>query len=542
MLIRALYDEPFSYSSYNHWVSKANASGAMAVAQEFGAGPRARPEDYLSTMVLTNLGLLPNWELQTALKDYLVAVGKDNLGVVVLQLGQILSGLEDATGDLGPYAAVAVRWNDEVMASHTFSSNSGHLGRPVIFDSYSPGTGVTLTLTDGDDVFTGTAHDDMFLAMAPGLLGSGDWVRGGVSSSSGNILKATLAAGERVVPKVASLSQVLITAGGGAQLGLERSGDIGSVWREAAVGSAAFTGVNMETRVGIQNSLAGGALTVEFAAAHGVLDPALNSVTIMLADATGANEVIVPGVKNLKVESGAGSVPATTANTARITSDSLEQIVISGRQGLTTTVTGAQVEVINAEWLVGNLVLSFATTGATPVGILGGQGADTITVDDASGARVVLESSDGADTVHIGARNFHLITLGGGADTLNIAGLAGPDARDLDIETDAALGRSTIRVTDFENGVDTIRLAAANTTTKAAPSAAQLDSIAASASLLDATALAATTAGAHKAIAFRYGADTYILVNDATATLGTNDSVIKLSGVKALADASWAVA
>ncbi len=542
MLIRALFEEPFSYRAYNDWVAQVNVSGATGVALKFGAGFPGRSEDYLSTMVLTNLGLLPNVELQAALRDYLAAVGKDKLGVVALQLGQILSGLEDATGDLAPYAAAAVRWNDEVMASHLFSSNPAHTGPALGFWTYSPGTGVTLALTAGNDVLTGTAHDDVFLATEPGLLGSGDFVNGGGSSDAGNLLRATLQAGERVVPKVISVSKVVITAGGAAQFGLERSADIGSVWRDAAVGSAAFTGVNLATRVGIQNSLAGGALTVEFNGVHGELDRALNPVKITLADATGADEVIVPSVKNLSVASEAGSVLATTVNTARITADSAEQIVISGHQGLTTTVTGVHVEVINAEWLLGELTLAFSTTGATPVGIVGGLAADKITVDDASGARVVVESRDGADTVTIGARNAHAITLGGGADTLNIAGLAGPAARDLDIATDAALGRSAIRVADFESGVDMLKLTGATGLAKAVLSASESADITASASLLSAANLAATTAGAHKAVAFRYGADTFILVNDAAAALGANDSLIKLSGVSALADASWAVA
>lgn len=122
---------------------------------------------------------------------------------------------------------------------------------------------------------------------------------------------------------------------------------------------------------------------------------------------------------------------------------------------------------------------------------------------------------------------------------LNIAGLAGVAARDLEVGTAAALGRSAIEVTDFLSGTDMIQLTSATPTGKAAPSAAQLASITASSSLLTAATLAATTAGANKAIAFRYGADTYILVNDGAAALGENDSLVKLTGLTALADASW---
>lgn len=89
------------------------------------------------------------------------------------------------------------------------------------------------------------------------------------------------------------------------------------------------------------------------------------------------------------------------------------------------------------------------------------------------------------------------------------------------------------------SGTDVVRLSSYVATPKALPGAKELASIASAASLLDATALAATTAGASKAIAFRFGADTYILLNDSVAALGANDSLIKLTGVAALADASW---
>ncbi|MDZ7865344.1 MAG: bluetail domain-containing putative surface protein [Acidovorax sp.] len=294
----------------------------------------------------------------------------------------------------------------------------------------------------------------------------------------------------------------------------------------------------MATKVGIQNSLAGGALNIGFAGASGAFD----SASIVLADAAGADAITVNAIETLTIDSKAGTVASTTVNHARIAADAAQLIVIRGGQGLTTTVTGEHIGTIDASALSGALNLGFATTGTGTVGIMGGTAGDTLIIDDASGARLVFNSGDGDDVVTIGASNAHIVTLGRGADTLHIGGLAGAAARDLDTSTSQALGWSAIWVTDFENGVNTVRLTAAGTTVKAALGEAQLASIAASASLLDAAALAATTAGAHKAVAFRYGADTYILVNDAATALGANDSLIKLSGVVALADASWAVA
>jgi len=144
-----------------------------------------------------------------------------------------------------------------------------------------------------------------------------------------------------------------------------------------------------------------------------------------------------------------------------------------------------------------------------------------------------------AVAVTVNAQAAHKITLGAGADTVKIIGLAGTEAKDLNLSTAATLAASAIEVAGFASGTDSIRLDAAKVTAKAAPGATELASIAAAVSLLEATALAATTAGANKAIAFRYGADCYILVNDSVAALGVNDSLVKLTGVTVLTDASW---
>ncbi|WP_436220219.1 bluetail domain-containing putative surface protein [Acidovorax sp. LjRoot118] len=53
--------------------------------------------------------------------------------------------------------------------------------------------------------------------------------------------------------------------------------------------------------------------------------------------------------------------------------------------------------------------------------------------------------------------------------------------------------------------------------------------------------MAARTAGANKAIAFGYGGDTYILVNDATAALGSQDGLVRLNGVPVVRDGDWSV-
>ncbi|MFN9474332.1 bluetail domain-containing putative surface protein, partial [Acidovorax sp.] len=203
-------------------------------------------------------------------------------------------------------------------------------------------------------------------------------------------------------------------------------------------------------------------------------------------------------------------VAATTANQARITAAQAEKIVFTGDQALTTTVTGGKVTAIDASGLRATL---------------------DVTLSGTSGVSIALN-----------ALAAHAVALGDGADTVRITGLAGTAAKDIDLVTAATLAASAIQVTGFASGTDAIRLTSANPATKATPGSGELASIAASSSLLTAATLAATTAGANTAIAFRYGADTYILVNDGAAALGENDSLVKLTGVTALADASWAVA
>lgn len=508
-LNRAFNNQSPSHASF---VGQEAAAGTtheanMAFALQFGARFASLTEDELSTKILGNMGVLPNEGLQTAVKDYLVAVGKANVGIVALQLGTILSDLENAIGDQAAYSGAARAWNNELAASYNYSANPASVmpspAGPLVPISQS---GLTVSLTSGDDTMSSSRtsdRNDAIVATTEGMLSSTDVIDGGHGMDT---LKATLAAATVVSPTLTSIETAFIKAGAGAEFGASSATGLMNLWVEAAAGPATFSGVNLATTVGIQNSGAGGALTVKFAGASGPAD----SANLVFADATGNDQIIVADVETLNVYSGAGLVAATTANQARITAAQAEKIVFTGDQALTTTVTGSKVAVIDGSALTKALGLSLAGT---------------------QGVAITLN-----------AQAAHTVALGAGGDAVLIAGLAGGAAQDIDTSTSATLAASAIEVTGFADGADVIRLTSATATAKAGPGGPALASIAASASLLDAASLAATTAGANKAIAFRYGADTYILVNDGVAALGVNDSLVKLAGVTALADASWAVA
>ena len=513
MLNRAFNNQVPSNASFNSQLVAAGTTpeSNAAFAFQFGASFANLTEEELSTKILGNLGVLPNAGLQTAVKNYLVEVGKAIVGIVALQLGTILSGLENATGDQAAYSGAAIAWNIELAASYNYSANPANIWPSPIGPIGPSLPGVTVLLTSGDDAmspaaaeakFKTTAFSDTILARTAGFLSTADVIDGAAGIDT---LRATLDAAAVVSPTLTSVENVFIKAGAGAQFSASGANGLMDLRIEAAAGPATFSGVNLATTVGIQNSGAGGTLTVKFAGASGPTD----SANLLFADAAGHDEIIVADIETLNVYSAAGLVAETTTNQARITATHAEKITLSGSQALTTTVVAAKLSVIDASGLTAALDLALAGTSGV--------------------------------SISLNALAAHTVALGDGADKVLIAGLAGVAARDLDIRTATSLEASAIEVVGFVSGTDAIQLSSANPAAKAAPGSGELASIAASSSLLAAATLAATTAGANKAIAFRYGADTYILVNDGATALGENDSLVKLTGVAALADASWAV-
>lgn len=99
-----------------------------AFARTFGNSFASLSNEALAERVLTNMGVLPSTNetvvaFQAELAAYLSGVVNADRGLVVLQLSEILATLDTATGDLAPYAAAAVAWNNEVTKSFEYSVN-----------------------------------------------------------------------------------------------------------------------------------------------------------------------------------------------------------------------------------------------------------------------------------------------------------------------------------------------------------------------------------------------------------------------------------
>ena len=152
MLNRAFNNSSPANAVFNNQVATAGstAEGQFAFANTFAASFNTLTDAQLAERVLGNMGVLPNDPLLAAVADYFTATGVASRGTVVLQLGQILAGLETATGEQAIYAPQAAAWNTEVEKSFIYSSNSANT--TAYEGDFAPtpvDQGQTFTLTTG---------------------------------------------------------------------------------------------------------------------------------------------------------------------------------------------------------------------------------------------------------------------------------------------------------------------------------------------------------------------------------------------------------
>ena len=546
MLNRAFNDTSPSNATFKNQVATAGTTeeSQYAFAKQYGAGYAGQTADALSTLILGNLGVLPNAALQTALKDYLTSVGVANVGIVALQLGQILSNLENATGDQAVFKAAAAAWNNEVTAAYNYSSNPANTGPS---GTGNPAPGSTFTLIAGADALSPdsavaanktTGGDDTFRALLAGDLSSTDLVDGGAGNDTlSAIINATA---NRPVLKNIEVLNITGTAAAANVLNLADSSGYTQLWSKGAAATAdtTFSNVDLAATVGLGNSgtTSGSAVTVEYKASQvvGAADVAKISVAgnggALAAAVFTANDV-----ETFNVESAGGA--GVTLNVVTLKGNAVENLVVTGAKNLsfaTTAETEVNLGSVDASAATG--ALTYVNAGALKAGFTfkAGSGADSLTYTGAA-TKLVVDSGAGADVVTIDATSGTKVTLGAGADILNVTATTGGLSAAA-ILSNSALTAALITVTDFASGSDVLNLAATGTA-KITATGPQLANIAAQTSLLLATQEAAKlVAGDGDVIAFQYGADTYVFVNEggADSVLTAGDSLIKLTGVTTL--------
>ena len=203
MLNRAFNNTSPANAVFNNQVATAGttAESQFAFANTFAASFNTLTDAQLAQRVLSKMGVLPNDPLLAAVADYFTATGVASRGTVVLQLGQILAGLETATGEQAIYAAQAVAWNKEVEQSFIYSSNSANTSAYVGDFAPTPvDQGQTFTLTTAADNVAGTGGNDIVnayidaTASAPQTLTAADVINGGAGNDTLNVTVSGTAA------------------------------------------------------------------------------------------------------------------------------------------------------------------------------------------------------------------------------------------------------------------------------------------------------------------------------------------------------------
>lgn len=187
---RALFNTSPSNSVYLNQVANAgtNATSEYAFAGQLGAsyaGNKTPAE--LAAIVLANVGIsattIPAESFEILLAagtDYIAFHGTQNIGIIALQFGQIISGLEnDVT-----FGNAAKAWNQEVLGAYNYSINPANTT-----DQAGEGAAgnSSIVLTVVQDNLTGTTGADTFtahvvqnaLGQQVNTLGSGDVLNGG---------------------------------------------------------------------------------------------------------------------------------------------------------------------------------------------------------------------------------------------------------------------------------------------------------------------------------------------------------------------------
>ncbi len=317
--------------------------------------------------------MLPNTELEAALTAYLTQVGKANVGLVALQLGEILSLHEFATGIQAIYRAPAVAWNAEVAAA--YHDATAPAPPPPDVDS-----DVNLVLTTGIDNIKGSSAGDTIIAdnTVNTNLAPTDQING---AGGYDILKILLAAGATATGQpltLTSIEEVDISggavgngAGYAAAAGTQKltieGGPLGTAQTYTVNGqSVALMSKSVSASVSTTiNQAIGATATAQAVTLNGFTSDAgfINMLDIGGANITTLN-LAASGVDSKIALANAGGA-LTTLN-------------ITGDKGLIVSAAPATVIAINAAGNSGGVNYTLGAAPAAGFTFTGGSGNDTL--------------------------------------------------------------------------------------------------------------------------------------------------------------------
>lgn len=361
---QALYGKAPSYALLNSYTTQATAD-ANGWANQIATGFSSLDDAAFTTLVLGNLGITSTSigataydALAPAVTAYLGAATVANRGIVVMQLGEILSNLEgDAT-----YGAAATAYNNQSLANFNYGSVSTNTS-PAAVSPADPTVGQTYMLTTGADTVTGTSGNDTINGNTADTWTGFDAIDGGAGTDTMNVLLTGTA-----VPGASTITNV-------ENLNVNTTG-VGFT-----IDTTGYTGL---TALKLASSAAG---------AISVTGATTTSASVV---GTGASTVNVIGTGGaLSVTTGAAAVNVgQTAVVNAITSATIvggTTVSISDNK----TTTKADGTTLTTVFLKGNTgAATLDTDGLTTLTLT--NNAQNVTVNAAAGTRALTVNLDGA--------------------------------------------------------------------------------------------------------------------------------------------------
>lgn len=438
MVNRALANTSPANTVFQNQVAAAGTTEASqyAFAAQLGAqyAVGKTPAD-LSALLLGNMGVA-NEVLQSALTDYIAFHGVQNIGVIALQLGQILAGLEgDAT-----FGAAAKSWNQEVTNAYQYSSSPNN-NTPQTGDDGANTTKLsrfTDVLTGHE--FTGYLDYNQFTGADEQTLTDSDRLTG--TSATDDVLFAQLKG--NAAPTLNGVEIVSIDAKANSTLDLAKADGVKTVINVNTSEGLGLTFNNLKNLVDVVIRNTNSDTTVNFNASvvAGTADALNLTVDGAGVKATPAN-FTVAGIETLNVAAtGKASVLGS------VTSANVKAVTITGDQNLTVGTktangfTSANIETVDGSAATGNLFMNLTASAARDQSVKTGTGADV----------VVTGNLSATDTFDLGAGNDRLVLTT--ASTNEAAKLLGVE------EVEARVANTNLNLT---NAADVKLLAVAET-------------------------------------------------------------------------------
>lgn len=397
MVNRALANTSPAHTVYLNQVAAAGTTDASqyAFAAQLGAqyavGKTAAD---LSALLLGNMGV-SNAILQAAVTDYIAFHGTQNIGIIALQLGQILSGLE---GDV-TFGAAAAAWNQEVTNAYQYSSSPNN-NTPQTGDDGASTTKLsrfTDVLTGKE--FTGYLDYNQFTGADEQTLTSSDRLTG--TDATDDILFAQLTnTGAR--PTLNGVEIVSIDAKGTTPtLDLSDANGVTTVINTRSNETSVLTFSNLKNLVDVVVRATNSNTVVSFnnsvvAGAADVLNVTVDAAGVRAK----AADITANGIETLNITaSGAASVLGT------VTSANVTKLTVAGDQNLSvgTKATGGftstDIATVDASAATGNLFLNLTASAARDQTVTTGTGNDV----------VVTGNLSATDTFNLGEGNDRVV-------------------------------------------------------------------------------------------------------------------------------------